>query len=79
MSSHRVRFILAATFLAALAGCGQKGPLYLPVDETQPLPADGTAPAADPAAAPDAATGETGTTDGAAEDATQDTTQGVTN
>ncbi len=66
MTRHRVRIILAATLLAALAGCGQKGPLYLPVDETQPLPA-GAAPvdaAADPAAMPES-TEESGDAAGA--------------
>ncbi|MFN2381868.1 MAG: lipoprotein [Guyparkeria sp.] len=26
-------FLLTAVFTATLAGCGQKGPLYLPADE----------------------------------------------
>lgn len=56
MSRHRVRIILAATLFAALAGCGQKGPLYLPADETEALPADAaTDPATDPAASPESA------------------------
>ena len=32
MNRSRVRLTLIVAFLAALAGCGQKGPLYLPDD-----------------------------------------------
>jgi predicted small lipoprotein YifL len=32
MNRSWVRFTLIVAFLAAVAGCGQKGPLYLPDD-----------------------------------------------
>ena len=34
MSSFRVRGIAVAALVVVLAGCGQKGPLYLPDDGT---------------------------------------------
>jgi predicted small lipoprotein YifL len=42
---NRVRLMLALYVLAALAGCGQKGPLYLPEPAPEVEPAE-QAPAA---------------------------------
>jgi predicted small lipoprotein YifL len=36
VSGPAPRLALAAVVVAALAGCGQKGPLYLPTDATAP-------------------------------------------
>ncbi|MBB3330795.1 putative small lipoprotein YifL [Halomonas campaniensis] len=56
---QRIAFaILALALLLGLAGCGQKGPLYLPGDEQAaeqygPRDAGDAAPAPAPAPAPD--------------------------
>ncbi len=67
MTRHRVRFILVATLLAAVAGCGQKGPLYLPEDETPAQSSDAmpAVPAADTAADPQSAPVEPGSEESA--------------
>jgi predicted small lipoprotein YifL len=53
MRKHPQTFALLVA-LAALVGCGQKGPLYLPdAPKPQPAPAPATAPA--PAPTPAAA------------------------
>lgn len=40
MRNSLTRTVLILTILAGLAGCGQKGPLYLPADEAAE-PAEG--------------------------------------
>ncbi|WP_408639470.1 LPS translocon maturation chaperone LptM [Noviherbaspirillum autotrophicum] len=51
---HLIRLGAAAALLFAAAGCGQKGPLYLPA-KPQPV---ASAPAAQPAPAPVGRTSE---------------------
>jgi len=41
---HTVRISAAAALLALLAGCGQKGPLYLPEKKPAAVTAPATAP-----------------------------------
>lgn len=39
MNRSRIRFALIFAFLVGVAGCGQKGPLYLPDDGLDEVPA----------------------------------------
>ncbi|HEX9720884.1 MAG TPA: lipoprotein [Ramlibacter sp.] len=60
VSAHAARLALAASVVGALAGCGQRGPLYLPTGEaaagraTLPQTLMPSAPPARPASAPPA-------------------------
>jgi predicted small lipoprotein YifL len=50
-----IRVTIAALTLGALAGCGQKGPLYLPDTAGEVVTRPATAPPAEDSSAPDSA------------------------